>query len=137
MNMLNSVTNIGQEARSLLKTLLESFPVLNDYAPLAIGVDKQIIGRLPEINRKTLRVALNMHTNSLRYLKTMEKATHRLDLDGNQSEELSPEHRKYAADVLRERFKKNAERRKAQREADEAERQRAEKLLQLIDKFGK
>lgn len=137
MNTPNSATNIGQEARTLLKTLQESFAVLNDHAPLAIGIDKQIIARLPEINRKTLRVALNMHTNSLRYLKTMEKATHRLDLDGNNAEELSAEHRKYAADVLRERFKKNAERRKVQREAEEAERQRTEKLSQLVEKFGK
>lgn len=137
MNTSSSSPNIGHEARALLKSLQESFPVLNEHAPLAIGIDKQIIAKIPAINKKILRVALNIHTNSLRYLKTIEKAAYRVDLDGNNAEELSAEHRKYAADVLRERFKKNAERRKAQREAEEAERQRTEKLSQLVEKFGK
>jgi ProP effector len=81
-----------------------------------------------------------MHTNSSRYLKSMEKATHRLDLDGNVGDEVAEAHRKYAAEILRERFKKEAERRKAQREAEvaaEQERQRTAKLSQLVEKFGK
>ena len=127
----------AQGARTLLKTLQSSFPVFNDYAPLAIGIDKQLLSRRPDIERKVLRIALGMHTNSLRYLKTMEKATHRLDLDGNIGDEVTDEHRKHASDILRERFKKEAERRKAQREAEAQERQRAEKLSLLVEKFGK
>jgi len=130
-------TTPGQSARVLLKSLQTSFPVFNDYAPLAIGIDKQLLTRLPDLERKVLRIALGMHTNSLRYLKTMEKATHRLDLDGNVGDEVTPEHRKHAAETLRERFKKEAERRKAQREADVLERQRTEKLNLLMEKFGK
>ena len=127
----------GQNARALLKTLQSSFPVFNDYAPLAIGIDKQLLVRLPDLDRKILRIALGMHTNSLRYLKTMEKATHRLDLDGNVGDEVTADHRKYAAEILRDRFKKEAERRKAQREAEALERQRTEKLNLLMEKFGK
>lgn len=127
----------AQDARALLKTLQSSFPVFNDYAPLAIGIDKQLLTRRPDIERKVLRIALGMHTNSLRYLKTMEKATHRLDLDGNVGDEVTDEHRKHASEILRERFKKEAERRKAQREAEAQERQRAEKLSLLVEKFGK
>lgn len=126
-----------QDARALLKTLQSSFPVFNDYAPLAIGIDKQLLARRPDIERKVLRIALGMHTNSLRYLKTIEKATHRLDLDGNSGDEVTDEHRKHASEILRERFKKEAERRKAQREAEAQERQRAEKLSLLVEKFGK
>ena len=127
----------GQNARALLKSLQTSFPVFNDFAPLAIGIDKQLLARLPDIERKVLRIALGMHTNSLRYLKTIANASHRLDLDGNIGDEVTEEHRKHAAEVLRERFKKVAERRKALREAEALERQRSEKLNLLVEKFGK
>jgi ProP effector len=131
------VVNPIQNARELLKSLQETFPVFRNCSPLAIGIDKQLLERLPTIERKVLRVALGMHTNSLRYLKTMEKATHRLDIDGNQGEELTAEHRTHAREVLRERFKKDAERRKAQREAEAQEALRTQKLSQLLEKFSK
>jgi len=137
MNIPNVVDNPVQDARALLKTLQESFPVFRDFSPLAIGIDKQLLLRIPDLDRKILRIALGMHTNSLRYLKTMEKATHRLDLDGNSGDEVTDAHRSHAAEVLRERFRKDAERRKAQREAETLERQRSEKLNQLVEKFGK
>ncbi|MFZ4537689.1 ProQ/FINO family protein [Propionivibrio sp.] len=137
MNTPIPADNPKQNARALLKTLHEAFSVFRDYSPLAIGIDKQLHARLPDLERKTLRIALGMHTNSLRYLKTLEKATQRLDLDGNAGDEVSEEHRSYASEVLRERFKRDAERRKLQREAEEQERQRTEKLNQLVEKFGK
>ena len=112
--------------RALLKTLQERFPVFRDFSPLAIGID-----------RRALRTALRMHTNSLRYLKTIEKATHRIDLDGNSADEITETHRGHAAEVLRERFRKDAERRRMQREAEATARKRSEKLGQLLDKFGK
>jgi ProP effector len=132
--------NPAQNARALLKNLQESFPVFGDCAPLAIGIDKELLTRRPDIDRKTLRIALGMHTNSLRYLKTMEKATRRLDLDGQPGDEVSEEHRKHATQVLRERFKKDAERRQALRAAEAvaaAERERAQKLNLLVEKFGR
>ena len=127
----------AQNARALLKNLQDSFPVFREYSALAIGIDKQILARQPDFDRKTLRIALGMHTNSLRYLKSMEKATNRLDLDGNSVAEVAEDHRKHATETLRERFKKDAERRKALREAEALERQRSEKLSQLVEKFGK
>ncbi|MFJ2987329.1 ProQ/FINO family protein [Collimonas sp. NPDC087041] len=136
--------NPVQTARVLLKELQEKFAVFRDYLPLAIGIDKQLIARLPELNRKTLRIALGMHTNSLRYLKGMEKATVRFDLDGNHADEVTEVHRTHASETLRERFKKNAEQRKAQRVAEAAQlaaekaaRQHAEKLSQLTAKFSR
>lgn len=131
-------------ARALLKTLEAQFPAFRDCLPLAIGIDKQLLARLPDLERKVLRTALRMHTHSLRYLKGMEKATVRFDLDGQSGEAVDEAHRAHASETLRERFKKNAEQRKAQlaagkaqREADEAERRRAEKLDQLAAKFGR
>jgi ProP effector len=133
-----------QTARVLLKELQEKFTVFRDYMPLAIGIDKQLIARCPELNRKTLRIALGMHTNSLRYLKGMEKATHRFDLDGNSTDEVTEVHRTHTTETLRERFKKNAEQRKAQRAAEAAQlaaekaaRQHTEKLNQLTAKFSR
>ncbi|AEK60001.1 Putative activator of osmoprotectant transporter ProP [Collimonas fungivorans Ter331] len=136
--------NPVQTARVLLKELQEKFAVFRDYQPLAIGIDKQLIALTPELNRKTLRIALGMHTNSLRYLKGMEKATHRFDLEGNSTDEVTEVHRTHATETLRERFKKNAEQRKAQRAAEAAQeaaekaaRQHAEKLNQLTAKFSR
>lgn len=112
--------------------------------PLAIGIDKQLIALLPDTNRKILRLAMGMHTRSLRYMKAMEKATTRFDLDGNATDAITEEHRAHASEVMRERFKKDAEQRKAHREAEEAkrkaeetQRQHTEKLGQLAAKFSR
>lgn len=137
MNTPNDAASPAQSARTLLKQLQETFSVFRDYSPLAIGIDKQVLAKQAGIDRKLLRIALGMHTNSLRYLKTMEKATHRLDIDGQTVAEVTEEHRKHATETLRERFKKDAERKKAQREAEAQEKLRAQKLSQLVEKFGK
>lgn len=134
----------AQNARILLKELQEKFAAFREYMPLAIGIDKQLIARCPELNRKVMRMALGMHVNSLRYLKGMEKATVRFDLDGQPSDAVTDVHRTHASEILRERFKKNADHRKAQRIAEEAARvaeaealARAEKLNQLTAKFSR
>lgn len=127
----------GQNARQLLKDLQAQFPVFRDCLPLAIGIDKQLMTRLPAIERKPLRVALGIHTHSLRYLKTIEKAAVRVDLDGNPADEVTPTHRSHASELIKERLKKQAEQRKLQREAELLARQRSAKLGQLIAKFGR
>ena len=137
MNPPETDQTTGQKARALLKTLQETFPVFRDYSALAIGVDKLLLTQQLDLERKVLRLALGMHTNSARYLKTMERARHRVDLAGNIVAEVPEEHRKHASEVIRERFKKDAERRKALREAEALEKQRAEKLSQLVEKVGK
>lgn len=143
MSMDNPAPSPFQTARALLKELQANFAVLRDCMPLAIGIDKQLIARQPDLNRKALRIALGMHTNSLRYLKVMKKATARFDLDGNPAGEVTEEQRVHAAKVLDERLKKDAEQRKAQRQvqetqkkAEEEEQRRAEKLSQLAAKFS-
>lgn len=127
----------AQQARALLKRLQTQFPAFRDCLPLAIGIDKQLHTELHDVSRKVLRIALGIHTNSLRYLRVMEKATHRFDLHGKQGEEVTDTHRKHASDILRERFKKDADQRKAQKAAAEAARIHAEKLAQLSEKFSR
>ena len=130
----------NQTARSLLKQFQQQFPAFRDCLPLAIGIDKQILARLPELDRKTMRSALGIHTGSLRYLRAMEKATVRFDLDGTAGAEVTDTHRAHAKDTLQQRFKKEAERKKAERDAAqaaEADKLRQEKLLQLASKFSR
>jgi ProP effector len=126
--------------RTLLKQLQTQFPAFRDFLPLSIGIDKQILAIMPELDRKTMRSALGIHTGSLRYLKVMEKAKVRHDLDGTPGAEVTDTHRAHATQVLQERFKKEAERKKAERDAAqaaEADRLRQEKLLQLASKFSR
>ncbi len=137
MNTPTSASPQGQDARNLLKTLYETFQVFREFQPLSIGIDKQLLAHDPALNRKALRLALGMHTHSYRYMKAMEKAVQRFNLDGSPGGEIPEEHRKHAAEVLRERFKKEVARRKAQREAEEREKKRNEKLNLLVQKFGK
>eukprot|EP00257_Ricinus_communis_P012661 XP_002536249.2 uncharacterized protein LOC8261277 [Ricinus communis] len=130
----------AQSPRSLLKQLQSQFPAFRDFLPLAIGIDKQLLAVMPDLDRKTMRTALGIHTGSLRYLKVMEKAKVRHDLDGKPGAEVTDTHRAHATQVLQERYKKEAERKKAEREAkaaEEAARVRADKLNQLAAKFSK
>lgn len=129
-------TNPLHSARILLKQLEQTFDVFRTGVPLAVGIDKAVIARMPEVNRKILRIALGLHTNSVRYLKAIEKAQSRFDLDGTPAGEVPESHRAHASEVLRERFKKAAQNRKEQAEAEKQERQRAEKLRQLTEKFS-
>ncbi|PIL43912.1 activator of osmoprotectant transporter prop [Massilia eurypsychrophila] len=130
----------AMSARTLLKQLQQQFPAFRNCLPLAIGIDKQLLARLPDLDRKTMRAALGIHTGSLRYLRAMEKATLRYDLDGTAGAEVTDTHRLHAKEVLQQRFKKEAERKKAERDAaqaEEANRMRQEKLLQLASKFSR
>jgi ProP effector len=142
-----AATTPAQHPRALLKDLQEKYVAFREFMPLTIGIDKQLIALFPEVSRKTLRAALGIHTSSLHYLKVMEKAKTRFDLDGNVAEEVTDLHRTHATTVLRERSKKIAEQRKAQRATEEAARaaqvaeaaaqQHTEKLNQLATKFSR
>ena len=132
------------DARALLKDLQGRFDVFRNFSPLAIGIDKQLIAHQPDVNRKALRLALRSHTMSTRYLKEMQIAGARLNLDGSAAGEITDEARTHSGDLLRERFKKQAEQRKvgqqaarAEQEAARAKQRRLEKLNQLTAKFGR
>jgi len=130
----------GQSPRALLKQLQQEFPAFRDCLPLSIGIDKQLLARMPGLDRKTMRAALGIHTGSMRYLRAMEKAKQRFDLDGTAGAEVPDTHRAHAKEQLQQRFKKEAERKKAERDAaaeEQANRQRQEKLQALASKFSK
>lgn len=125
------------DTRALLKTLQERFEVFRNFSPLAIGIDKQVFEKLPELSKKSLRLAMRSHTISTRYLKEMEKGTVRLNLDGSPAGEVTDENRQHASEQLKDRFKKQAEQRREAEAAAKAEQRRQEKLSQLTEKFGR
>jgi ProP effector len=131
---------VADSPRALLKQLQQQFTAFRNCLPLEIGIDKQLLARMPDLNRKLMRAALGIHTGSMRYLRAMEKATVRYDLDGKAGAEVTDTHRQHAKELLQQRFKKEAERKKAERDAaaeQEAERKRQEKLQQLASKFSR
>lgn len=132
------------DARGLLLKLQETSPTFREVKPLALRIDKAIAERFPDVDRKVIRNAMRIHTATTKYLKAVEKATARFDLDGQESGEVTEEQRQHASQTLKERFaevakrkKVAAEQEKAQREAEEAERRKTEKLAQLVGKFAK
>lgn len=137
MTTTEATTDKPIDARALLKDLQTQFDVFRNFSPLAIGIDKQVFAQLPEVSKKALRLAMRSHTISTRYLKEMEKGTVRLNLDGTAAGEVTDENRQHAAELLRERFKKQAEQRKAAEAEAKAEQRRVEKLNQLAEKFGR
>lgn len=124
-------------ARALLQELQAQFPVFRDARPLAIGIDAALLLRLPALNRQVLRSALRQHTASTRYLKALQAATQRFDLDGNEAGEVSEAQRAHAAETLKSRFQKAAQLRKEQAEAAAAAARQQEKLSQLVSKFSR
>ncbi|MDR1647114.1 MAG: ProQ/FINO family protein [Zoogloeaceae bacterium] len=96
--------------RVLLETLAARYPAFRDVLPLAIGIDKQLLQQSEElgVSKRRLRIALAQHIRSTRYLKALARATHRYDLNGQEVEILTDEHRQYAAETLRERQKHHA-----------------------------
>ena len=128
---------------ALLETISANFAVFREGRPLALGIHKAIIERMPEIDTAQLRLAMRLHTASTRYLKALQAASERFDLDGNPAGEVTAEQREVAGTTLRERFKKQADRRKAEeqslkaaREEQEAQQKRQEKLAQLAARFN-
>lgn len=115
----------------LLDRLCAEFPVFRDYLPLAIGIHKTLMERFPDLDKGQVRTAMQFHTGTTRYLKAIVDGTPRFDLDGNASGTVTAEQHTQAVVTLRDRFKKVAERRKAEQEA-----QQQEKLQKLAEKFN-
>lgn len=126
--------------KDMLRALREAFPVFAECKPLAIGIDKQAMAIRPDFDKKLLRPAIGLHTRSISYLKTLQNATHRLNIDGTSADPVTPAQRELAAQQLREHFKVDADKRRAEKaatEAVEAEHERMRKLAALAEKFGR
>jgi ProP effector len=132
--MTDSAPKSGRR-NPLLERLYAEFPVFRDYLPLAIGIHKTFSERIPGLAKGQVWAAMQHHTGSTRYLKAIVDGAPRYDLDGNPSGVVTAEQQTLAANTLRERFKKTADRRKAELEQQKLEQQRQQKLLELAEKF--
>ncbi|MDD4881367.1 MAG: ProQ/FinO family protein [Gallionellaceae bacterium] len=124
---------------AVLDSLVATFPALRDALPLAIGIHKTILERLPELTKVQVSKAMRIHTTSTRYLKSMAKAEQRFDLDGNPAGEVTAEQREAAVKLVKERINRANERKKAEeelRKAEEQAKQQKEKLEKLAAKFN-
>jgi ProP effector len=110
---------------------MAQYAVFKEYRPLALGIHKVIRERSPDITQDAIRLAMKLHTGSTRYLKALTQSDQRFDLDGQPAGTVTPEQQEVAANTLRERFKKGAERHRAEQEA----RKLQESLNKLAEKF--
>lgn len=122
----------GKPKGTVLDTLIETFAVIRECRPLALGIHKAIQERLPGLNSSQLRFALKTHAASTRYLKALSQGQDRFDLDGVATGSVTTEQRQQAQEVLKDRFRKQAERRKAEQQAIEHQ----QNLLRLAERFN-
>lgn len=138
--MADETSNAAQPKQAgrnaILDMLRATFPVFREHRPLALGIHKTIKERLPDLNAGQLRNAMRIHTMATAYLKSLATGDQRFDLDGQPAGAVTAEQKEQAATDLRERFKKGAERRKAEQRAEKEAEQRQEKLQQLAAKFN-
>ena len=127
----------------LLESLSARYAVFKDCKPLAVGIHKAIMIEQPEISLTQLKVAVKRYTQSTRYLKAVAAGTDRYDLTGAVSGSVTDEQKALANETLKDRFRKMAERKRteleAQKKAQEEqkeEQQKAAKLNQLLEKFS-
>ena len=131
--MTDTTEKIQRPRNATLTKLAETYPVIRDARPLAIGIHKVIKARLPDLGDGALRLALRQHTASTRYLKAVSSGGQRFDLDGQEAGEITAEQRQQALDTLKERFRKGAERKRQEQQ----DKEHQEKLLKLAEKFNK
>ena len=90
-----------QTSKDMLKALRQEFAVFGDFKPLAIGIDKQLMALRPDFSKKLLRPAMGLHTRSIPYLKSLQSAEVRFNLDGSPADPVSPAQRELASQTLR------------------------------------
>lgn len=107
--------------KQVLDYLVEKFPNCfvkeGEAKPLKIGIFQDLTERLEEdsnVSKTQLRGVLRHYTQSWRYLHSIKVGAKRVDLDGNEGEELEQQHVDHAQQQLAESKQKFAEQRKAQ-----------------------
>jgi len=96
--------------KQIISFLTEQFPLCftagSDQAkPLKIGIFQELALRLEDdkrVSKTQLRGALRQYTLSWRYLHCIKQSLKRIDLDGNEGEEVSAEHAEHALKTLKE-----------------------------------
>lgn len=96
--------------KQIITFLTEQFPLCftaanNEAKPLKIGIFQDLASRLENeerVSKTQLRSALRQYTLSWRYLHCIKASVKRVDLDGNEGDEVSAEHAEHALKTLKE-----------------------------------
>lgn len=96
--------------KQIITFLTEQFPLCftaanNEAKPLKIGIFQDLAARLENeqrVSKTQLRSALRQYTLSWRYLHCIKASVKRVDLDGNEGDEVSAEHAEHALKTLKE-----------------------------------
>ena len=96
--------------KQIISFLTEQFPFCftagsNQAKPLKIGIFQELALRLEgdtRVSKTQLRGALRQYTLSWRYLHCIKQGLKRVDLDGNEGDDISEEHAQHALKTLKE-----------------------------------
>lgn len=100
--------------RDMRVTLVERFPKCfvpsgSKKRPLAIGIEKAILARAPDLDAKAVKMMLEAYTGAPKYWLACINGELRVDLDGNAAGVVKPSDAAFAAACL----KKHAEAKEA------------------------
>jgi len=104
-----AVKKKGPHPREVITQLAEAWPAAffrdaREVKPLAIGVLKQMLANRPEslegLNSQAIRRGVKFYTSSIAYHRAMLTASHRVNLDGSQSDEITQDMREHAQQQL-------------------------------------
>lgn len=85
------------------KLLIETFPLAfceERNKPLAIGIYEQIVKALPDYSTKRLKKCLKNYCEHKNYIQSIIDETHRIDLTGQPTAEITPEEKTNAEERL-------------------------------------
>ena len=111
-NLKKSWLEKRTEYRSIIEWLCKTFPAAFNYVkplPLKLHITKDIYPHLPtdgSISKVKLRASIQYYTHATSYLKSLIKATHRVDLEGKEVESILDTHKQFTQDILAQRQEK-------------------------------
>ena len=97
--------HVKDTLEQLYRTFPKAFIKEGDAKPLKIGIFddlKAAIAGKPEFSVSKVRAALRLYTTRLRYLYCLKEGAKRIDLEGNEVEEVSAEHVEFAKNKFEE-----------------------------------
>jgi ProP effector len=109
-------TDLNKVIEFLAAKFPESFSVKGPAKPLKVGIFNDIAEAISDedpVSKTQIRHALRRYTNSWRYLEAVCNGSARVDLQGNDVEELTDEHKSHAQQQLDESKARFAEKKKA------------------------
>ena len=102
-------------SKEIIAYLAEKFPACfsteGAAKPLKVGIFQELAEKLADdetVSKTRLRQALRHYTSSWRYLKSIKAGSFRIDLEGNNAEEIDQAQADYAANTLKESQEKFA-----------------------------